>query len=108
MPPYTEAHNDTATNLTLFEEFLDGFDWNKRDTRLDGFPLMSSIWPSIYICLGYIYLAKIAGPIYMRNRNPLRLKTFAQSYNTIQFLCELLLIPWLSVYFFSTRNDWRK
>ena len=108
MPPYTEAHHGTTSNLTLIENFLNGFDWNKRDKRMDGFPLMSSIWPTFYICLGYVYLAKVAGPIYMCNRNPLKLEKFARSYNTIQFLCELLLIPWLSVHYFTTGNGWRK
>ena len=94
--------------LNAPSRIFDGFDWNKRDKRLDGFPLMSSIWPTIFISLAYVNLAKIVGPFLMRNKSPLKLDKFARCYNTTQFLCELLLIPWLSVYFFSTGNSWSK
>ena len=33
-----------------------------RDERADSFLLMSSIWPTIIICLGYVYFIKVAGP----------------------------------------------
>ena len=104
MSPYHEK----TSNITFLQEFFDGFDWNKRDKRMDGFPLMSSIWPTIFISLAYVNLAKIVGPFFMRNKSPLKLDKFARCYNTTQFLCELLLIPWLSVYFFSTGNSWSK
>ena len=104
MSPYHEK----TSNITFLQEFFDGFDWNKRDKRMDGFPLMSSIWPTIFISLAYVNLAKIVGPFIMRNKNPLKLDKFARCYNTTQFLCELLLIPWLSVYFFSTGISWSK
>ena len=104
MSPFHEK----TSNITLIQEFFDGFDWNKRDKRMDGFPLMSSIWPTIFISLAYANLAKIVGPFFMRNKSPLKLDKFARCYNTSQFLCELLLIPWLSVYFFSTGISWSK
>ena len=114
MPPYTATtepvaeESKTTSNFTLLQEFLDGFAWEKRDKRLDGLPLMSSIWPSIYICLCYLYLVKVAGPLYMRNRDAIKLDQFARCYNSVQFVFELLLIPWLSVYYFSEGNGWGK
>ena len=97
MPPFEEAW-DTATtsNLTNIEKLLDGFDWDKRDKRLDGLPLMSSIWPSIFILVTYIILTKVVGPISMRQRNPMKLKYFAKCHNSVHFLCEFVLTVWLS------------
>ena len=110
MAPYTEESEQgiSASNLTLLEEFLDGFTWEKRDKRLDGLPLMSSIWPSLFICLGYLYLVRIAGPNFMRNRDAFKLDWFVGCYNSILFLFELSLIPWLSVYYFSEGHGWGK
>ena len=106
MPPFTEAQEDATSNLTIFEKFLEGFEWNKRDKRLDGLPLMFSIWPSIFILLTYVFLTKVAGPTLMRKRNPLKLKYFAQCYNSVQFVGEFLLIPWLSIHYFAEGNGW--
>ena len=111
MPPYrhkTWPGSETESNQTLVKEFIDGFSWEKRDKRLDGLPLMSSIWPSIYICLAYLYLVRVAGPIFMRNREVLKLNQFARCYNCGQFVCELLLIPWLSLHYFLEGNGWGK
>lgn len=30
--------------------------------RADSYPLMSSIWPTLAICLGYVYFVKVLGP----------------------------------------------
>ena len=114
MPPYTpttEPHTEqteTASNLTLVEEFLDGLAWEMRDKRLDGLPFMSSIWPSIYLCLGYIYLVKLVGPIFMMKRDAFKLDLFARCYNSAQFVFELLLFPWISVHYFYEGNGWGK
>ena len=114
MPPYTDTtetvteDTESEDTLSLLEEFLDGFAWEKRDKRLDGFPLMSSIWPSIYICLLYIFLVKVVGPKLMRERDALKLDLPVGCYNSIQFMFELLVIPWLSVYYFSEGNGWGK
>ena len=112
MPPYTstptlfEAKGETGFNLTLLEKFLDGFDWNKRDIRLDGFPMMSSIWPNTIIVLSYVLLAKVIGPKIMCNRKPLKLDIFASCYNTIQFIGEFFLLPWLSINYLAEGNGW--
>ena len=33
-----------------------------RDPRVDSWPLMSSIWPTVIICALYVYIVKVAGP----------------------------------------------
>ena len=107
MPPYrhkTWPGSETESNQTLVKEFIDGFSWEKRDKRLDGLPLMSSIWPSIYICLGYLYLVKIIGPRFMMNRGAYKLDWFVRCYNIVLFVSEVLMIPWLSAHYFLEGN----
>ena len=33
-----------------------------RDQRVDNWLLMSSVWPTTFICIAYVYLVKVAGP----------------------------------------------
>lgn len=33
-----------------------------RDPRADAWPLMSSVWPTVAICVGYVYFVKVLGP----------------------------------------------
>ena len=33
-----------------------------RDPRVDAWPLMTSIWPTLTICGLYVYTVKVAGP----------------------------------------------
>ena len=30
--------------------------------RADAWPLMSSVWPTVAICVGYVYFVKVLGP----------------------------------------------
>ena len=60
-----------------------------RDPRADSLPLMSSIWPTVIICLSYVYIIKVAGPRFMKDRKPYQLKHFVIAYNTFQTLFSL-------------------
>lgn len=60
-----------------------------RDPRADSLPLMSSIWPTVIICVAYVYIIKVAGPRFMRDRKPYKLKHFVIAYNTFQTLFSL-------------------
>ena len=42
-------------NMTegLSESFFDAFDYDRRDPRLDDFPFMSAMWPTVYMWLAY-------------------------------------------------------
>ena len=33
--------------------FSDAFDYTRRDVRLDDFPFMSAMWPTVYMWLAY-------------------------------------------------------
>jgi hypothetical protein len=73
--------DSSAGNL---DGFFDCFAWENRDVRLDDFPLMGSIWPTVFICVTYIFIVKVVAPTYMRNRQPLDCYLFMMIYNAMQ------------------------
>jgi hypothetical protein len=58
--------------------------WDLRDRRLDDWPLMSSPCPTMVICATYVYLVKVWGPNYMKDRPAKNLRTFLIGYNVFQ------------------------
>jgi len=60
-----------------------------RDPRTDTYPLMSSVWPTVLMCLAYVYIVKFAGPRFMKNRPPYEIKTIIVGYNLFQTLFSL-------------------
>ncbi len=58
--------------------------WEKRDKRVDGWFMMQSPLPTLIICLTYVYLVKVAGPRYMKDRPPMKIKGFLVVYNLFQ------------------------
>jgi hypothetical protein len=76
------------TNLTIvnLNDLFDCFAWKNRDVRIDSFPLMSSIWPSVIICVIYIFLIKVVTPAHMQNRGPMDCSLFNRIYNSVQII----------------------
>jgi len=60
--------------------------WDLRDKRVDDWPMMNSPWPTISLCVGYIYLSMILGPSIMKERPAFNLKKTIMSYNLLQVL----------------------
>ncbi|XP_047527091.1 elongation of very long chain fatty acids protein AAEL008004-like isoform X3 [Vanessa atalanta] len=56
------------------------------DPRTNPWFLMSSPFPTLLICLSYIYLVKVLGPRFMENRKPYELKNVLIVYNFSQVL----------------------
>ena len=48
--------------------------WEQRDMRVDSFIMMQSVLPTLALCLGYIYIVKVWGPNYMRDRPPFQIR----------------------------------
>lgn len=46
--------------------------------------MLSSPFPTLFICLFYAYFAKVLGPRLMENRKPFQLKKILIVYNAIQ------------------------
>lgn len=56
------------------------------DPRTQDWPLMSSPFPTLALCLGYVYLVKVLGPRLMENRKPFQLKNTLILYNFVQVI----------------------
>jgi len=69
--------------------------WELRDKRMDGLPLLSSPLPTLIICLTYVYIVKVAGPRFMKNREPYNIRTFLIVYNAAQVIISAYIFYWL-------------
>lgn len=56
------------------------------DPRTNNWLLMSSPFPTLAICLSYVYLVKVLGPRLMENRKPMDLRYVLIVYNLFQVL----------------------
>lgn len=83
---------------------MDGFVLEKRDPRVTDWFLMSSIYPTLVLSVGYVVYAKIVGPWHMRNSDPWNVKTPLMLYNLIQIIGNIWLLQrylkfgWLAGY----------
>ena len=71
-----------ATALSTWYDEL----WELRDKRVDGWPLMSNPLYTIALCAMYVYVVKVAGPRFMKDRPPMNLKKFLVAYNGFQVI----------------------
>ncbi|ESO88347.1 hypothetical protein LOTGIDRAFT_165788 [Lottia gigantea] len=75
----------------------------KADSRVEGWTLMSSPWPSLFICLAYFIIVKL-GPSFMEKREPMNLKNVLVVYNFAMVILsgyifvEFLLSGWMTGY----------
>ena len=83
-----EIAEGNITFFRVYDQYIYMME-NLRDTRADDLPLMSSIWPTVFICLSYVYIIKIAGPAFMKDRKPYELKYFVIVYNLFQTIFSL-------------------
>lgn len=65
-----------VANLTRFRRFA--------DPRVKDWLLMSSPFPTLFICLTYVYCVKSLGPRLMANRKPFDLRNVLLGYNAFQ------------------------
>merc|ERR1711928_103393 len=83
---------------------------NLRDPRSDSWPLMSSIWPTTLICIAYVYIVKVAGPNFMKNREPYNIKGIMIAYNLFQtlFSAWMCYVSWTYFGFYpgSSKYSW--
>jgi elongation of very long chain fatty acids protein 7 len=88
--------------------FFDAFSWDKRDVRLDDFPMMSSIWPTICVCLMFLFLAMWAGPAYMKNRQPYDVTHIMRCYYALQllFLLYIVIVSVMTVSYWEKGYNW--
>ncbi|XP_029167341.1 elongation of very long chain fatty acids protein AAEL008004-like isoform X2 [Nylanderia fulva] len=68
--------------IDRFHDMLD----KHADTRTTDWLLMSSPFPTLFICLTYVYAVKTLGPKLMENRKPFQLKNTLVVYNLFQVI----------------------
>uniref|UniRef100_A0A034VHC0 Elongation of very long chain fatty acids protein n=2 Tax=Bactrocera dorsalis TaxID=27457 RepID=A0A034VHC0_BACDO len=56
------------------------------DSRTKDWPMMSSPFPTLAVCLTYVYLVKVLGPRLMENRKPFQLQNTLIIYNAAQVI----------------------
>ncbi|KAA0196123.1 hypothetical protein HAZT_HAZT003532 [Hyalella azteca] len=61
------------------------------DTRMDGWFMMESPLPTTVVCLVYVWLVKVAGPRFMKDRQPYQLKNLIIVYNFLQVLFSMFI-----------------
>jgi len=62
---------------------------------MDGLPGLSSPLPTLLICLTYVYIVKVAGPKFMKHREPYNIRTFLVIYNAFQVGLSAYIVYWL-------------
>jgi len=82
-------------NLSSSEEmetWIDKYNYfmvDLRDPRVDHYPMMSSVIPTVVICILYVFICKVAGPWFMKGREPFDIKNVIIGYNLFQTLFSL-------------------
>ncbi|KAM3962407.1 very long chain fatty acid elongase 7 isoform 1-T2 [Aphomia sociella] len=71
-----------ASIYNWYRDLLD----NRADPRVKDWPMMSSPWPTLAICICYAYGCKKLGPKIMANRKPFEFRGVLVVYNLIQTL----------------------
>ncbi|XP_054274145.1 elongation of very long chain fatty acids protein AAEL008004-like isoform X2 [Macrosteles quadrilineatus] len=75
--------------MALILQYIDDMHrvFNKHgDPRTNNWLLMSSPFPTLAICLSYVYLVKVLGPRLMENRKPFELRNVLIGYNLFQVI----------------------
>ncbi|XP_014210550.1 elongation of very long chain fatty acids protein AAEL008004-like [Copidosoma floridanum] len=91
-----------ATLVTGYRDMMD----NKSDPRVREWAMMSSPFPTVFICLSYAYFSKVLGPRIMENRKPFNLRRILIFYNLAQtvfstwIFYEYLMSGWARGYSF--------
>ena len=84
---------------------MSAFEWDKRDKRLDKFPMMESIWPIVIICSMYLFLSTVVGPWIMSSRKPINLNGIMIAHNIVEiFGCTYIKCVGFHIYYYLGYN----
>ena len=70
--------------------------WERRDKRMDEYPLMGNPLHTAAICCMYVYLIAFAGPKYMKDRKPMNIRSFLIVYNASMVVLSLYMFVQVS------------
>ena len=78
----TNTTTSSASSMTRWLTELEG----RSDPRVSDWPLMSSPLPTVFLCLSYLVVVKVVGPLYMKDRPAYSLRYPMLAYNLFQVL----------------------
>ena len=94
---------------TFIEDMRSAFIWEKRDMRLENWPMMSSVWPTLLLGMAYVLFSYVIGPWIMRDRKPYNFKSLIIIYNIVQVIgCCYVFVEMGKIVLFGQNNNWRK
>ena len=82
--------------------------WALRDPRVEDWPLMSSILPTLGLVVIYVYLVTVWGPRFMRDRPAYDLKFWLQIHNFVQVTLSGYVIYEACVAGWATHYSWSR
>ena len=62
---------------------------------------MSSPWPTVGLCLLYYYIIRVAGPNYMKNREPFNIQNIVVFYNLFQTIFSIWIFAKATKFWFT-------
>ncbi|CAL1268630.1 unnamed protein product [Larinioides sclopetarius] len=77
------------------------------DPRVADWPMMHSPFPTLIICLSYVYIVKYLGPSLMKNREPLDIRWLMAIYNFSMVIFSFLIFYYFGVYGWFGSYSWK-
>jgi len=77
-----------------------------RDPRVDDWFLMSSPWPTVALCVLYYYIIRVAGPRFMKDREPLNIQSLVVVYNLFQTLFSVWIFQKACRFWLTGKYSW--
>lgn len=68
------------------------------DPRVQEWPMMQSPWPTLGICISYVYFVKVLGPSIMKERGPYNIRLFMVFYNFAMVAVSAYIFLKLGIY----------
>ncbi|KAG8191203.1 hypothetical protein JTE90_011886 [Oedothorax gibbosus] len=77
------------------------------DPRVAEWPLMQSPFPTLTICLSYVFVVKYLGPSLMKNREPLDIRWLMAFYNFAMVIFSFWVFYYFGVYGWFGSYSWK-
>jgi hypothetical protein len=80
---------------------------NSGDDRVRDWPLVQSPFPTLALCLTYGFVVKVAGPAFMKHREPVSIRWLMIAYNFVMVILSTWLFFNLGRYGWFNKYDYR-
>eukprot|EP00088_Acartia_fossae_P005203 TRINITY_DN12281_c2_g1_i2.p1 TRINITY_DN12281_c2_g1~~TRINITY_DN12281_c2_g1_i2.p1 ORF type:complete len:299 (-),score=45.62 TRINITY_DN12281_c2_g1_i2:2113-3009(-) len=100
---------NTSDHISLLTRIKENYDYvfvDLRDKRVDDWAFMWSPWPTLASCMVYYYVMRVAGPRFMKNREPFEIKNIMIVYNFFQTLFSLWIFQKAARFWLTGKYNW--